>query len=58
MHFVTRESPTHVDVFRRVEGPPHDRLVRAFENAFAGHLDAEGAVAFDSPYVVATARRR
>jgi SAM-dependent methyltransferase len=58
MYFVTQESPTHVDVFRRVEGPPHDRLVRAFEKAFAGHLDAEGAVAFDSPYVVATARRR
>jgi SAM-dependent methyltransferase len=56
--FVTRESPTHVDVFRRVEGPPHDRLVTAFEKAFAAHLDAEGAVCFDAPYVVATARRR
>jgi SAM-dependent methyltransferase len=58
VHFVTRESPTHLDVFRRVEGPPHDRLVTAFEKAFATHLDAEGAVAFDTPYVVATARRR
>jgi SAM-dependent methyltransferase len=58
VHFVTRESPTHVDVFRRVEGPPHDRLATAFEKAFGAHRDADGAVAFDAPYVVATARRR
>jgi hypothetical protein len=56
--FVTRESPTHVDVFRRVRGPLHDRLVTAFEEAFARYLDPSEAVSFDAPYVVVTARHR
>jgi SAM-dependent methyltransferase len=57
LHFVTDESPMHVNVFRYV-GDAHDRLITAFEAAFANHADDTGRVAFDAPYVVVTARRR
>jgi len=55
--FVTTESPMHVNVFRHV-GDARDRLVSAFEAAFAAHLDEAERIAFDAPYVVVTAKRR
>lgn len=55
--FVTDESPMHVNVFRYI-GDARDRLIAGFEAAFASHVDDAGRVAFDAPYVVATARRR
>ncbi|MGU3290980.1 class I SAM-dependent methyltransferase [Williamsia sp. M5A3_1d] len=58
MHFISEESPMHVDVLHRVSEMQHDRLMSAFEVALAPHTDAAGTIAFDSPYVVVTARRR
>ncbi len=55
--FVTDESPMHVNVFRYI-GDARERLIAGFEAAFAAHADEAGRVAFDAPYVVATARRR
>jgi SAM-dependent methyltransferase len=55
--FVTSQSPMHVNVFRYI-GDARDRLIAAFETAFAAHADEAGRVAFDAPYVVVTARRR
>jgi hypothetical protein len=47
----------HVNVFRHV-GDARDRLVSAFEGAFAAHTDEAARIAFDAPYVVVTAKRR
>ncbi|MDT5018269.1 MAG: hypothetical protein QOD39_4429 [Mycobacterium sp.] len=58
MRFLTNESPMHVSVFGNVDQAQHDELVTAFETAMRAHVDADGHVAFDSPYVVVTARRR
>ncbi|MGJ0118930.1 class I SAM-dependent methyltransferase [Williamsia sp. MIQD14] len=58
MHFISEESPMHVDVLHRVSEIQHDRLLSAFEVALAPHTDTDGVIAFDSPYVVVTARRR
>ena len=58
LHFISEESPMHVDVLHRVSEMQHDRLMSAFEVALAPHTDADGVIAFDSPYVVVTARRR
>ena len=55
--FVTDESPMHVNVFRYI-GDARERLIAGFEAAFTAHVDEAGRVAFDAPYVVATARRR
>lgn len=58
MHFLTAESPMHVETFRRAEQPQRDRLAAEFENALRPHLEPSGSVAFLSPYVVVTATRR
>ena len=57
LHFLTDESPMHVDVFRRVTGGQRDRLVTAFGNALRARADGDG-VLFDTPYVVVSAVRR
>lgn len=57
LHFLTDESPMHVDVFAHVEDAQRDRLIDAFRDALTTHRDANG-VRFDAPYVVVTAERR
>ena len=57
LHFLTDESPMHVDVFRRLASGQRDRLVRAFEHVLRAHVDGDG-VRFDTPYVVVSAVRR
>lgn len=57
MQFIAQESPMHVDVLHRVGEMQHDRLMSAFEAGLAPHTAADGTVAFDSPYVIVTARR-
>lgn len=57
VRFVTLESPTHVEVLRNAGDAYRDDLVAAFEDAMRAHL-RDGAVAFPSPYVIVTARRR
>jgi SAM-dependent methyltransferase len=56
LHFLARESPMHVDVFRRADGDQRDRLEAAFREALIPHTDDE--VRFDSAYVVVSAIRR
>jgi SAM-dependent methyltransferase len=58
MHFLTHESPLHIDVLSRVDQSQRDRLLAAFEAAMKAHSHADGRVSFGAPYVVATARRR
>ncbi|MEH3153915.1 MAG: class I SAM-dependent methyltransferase [Gordonia paraffinivorans] len=55
LHFITHESPVHVDLLGRVDEVQRDRLLTAFEAALTGVADTDGTVAFDSPYVVVTA---
>lgn len=57
LHFLTDESPMHVDVFARVDGTQRDLLVEAFRDALSPHAGA-GGVSFEAPYVVVTAQRR
>lgn len=57
LHFLTDESPMHVDIFGRVEGAQRDRLLQAFRDALTPHVGVDG-VRFDAPYVVVTAQRR
>jgi SAM-dependent methyltransferase len=56
LRFLSEESPTHVDVFRRLEVSQKDRLLAAFEDALRPHIGAHG-VHFDTPYVVVSALR-
>lgn len=56
LHFLTEESPMHVDVFARA-GAQRERLVNAFREALTPH-DGAGGVRFDVPYVVVSAVRR
>jgi SAM-dependent methyltransferase len=58
MHFLTRESPLHVDLFGRVDAEQGERLLAGFRSALRAHADADGRVSFDAPYLVAAARRR
>lgn len=58
LHFLTHESPLHIDVLSRVDQGQRERLLAAFEAALAAHSRADGRVSFDAPYVVVTARRR
>jgi SAM-dependent methyltransferase len=58
MHFLTSESPLHVDVFSRVDAEQGDRLRAAFQSALQVHADVDGRVSYQAPYVVATARRK
>lgn len=56
LHFLTDESPMHVDVFARA-GAQRERLVEAFREAMTPY-DGTGGVRFDVPYVVVSAVRR
>jgi SAM-dependent methyltransferase len=58
VRFVTEQSPMHVSVFDMLDPNARERLRGAFEAAMRSHADDAGAVAFDAPYVVVTARRR
>jgi hypothetical protein len=58
MHFLTHESPLHVDLFGRVDDEQRTRLLAGFETALQTHADVDGRVSFTAPYVVVTARRR
>jgi SAM-dependent methyltransferase len=58
MHFLTRESPLHVDVFSRVNAEQSGRLVAGFQSALQVRAGVDGRVSFEAPYVVVTARRR
>jgi 2-polyprenyl-3-methyl-5-hydroxy-6-metoxy-1,4-benzoquinol methylase len=57
MHFLTSESPLHVDLFRRVEAEQSERLRAAFQSALQAHADVDGRVSYEAPYLVVTARR-
>ncbi|MDV3126826.1 class I SAM-dependent methyltransferase [Mycobacterium sp. 21AC1] len=58
LRFLQDESPMHVDLLGRLEQPVRQRLMTAFEAALREHTDDTGLVSFDSPYLIATARRR
>ncbi len=58
LHFLSDESPMHVDIFRRADATQREHLAAAFASALTPHVDDAGAVRFDSPYVVVTAKRR
>jgi hypothetical protein len=58
MHFLTSESPSHVDLFNRVDAEQGDRLRAAFQSALEAHADVDGRVSYEAPYVVVTARRK
>jgi ubiquinone/menaquinone biosynthesis C-methylase UbiE len=58
VHFMTHESPMHVSLLGSVDNTKRDRLLAAFEDAIRSHADADGAVRYDSPYLVVTAQRR
>jgi SAM-dependent methyltransferase len=58
MHFLTRESPLHVDVFCRVDAAQSGRLLAGFRSALQVYAGVDGSVSFEAPYVVVTARRR
>ncbi|GAA1875806.1 class I SAM-dependent methyltransferase [Williamsia serinedens] len=55
LHFISHESPVHVDLLSRVDEVQRDRLLTAFEATLTGVADTDGTIAFDSPYVVVTA---
>lgn len=55
--FVTTESPMHVDVLGRVDGPTRTRLTEAFTAGLAAHTAADGTVSFDASYAVIAAVR-
>lgn len=55
LHFIAHESPVHVDLLARVDEVQRDRLLTAFEAGLTATTDADGTVAFESPYVVVTA---
>lgn len=57
-HFMTRESPSHVTLLGTLDERLRAPLLTAFETALRAHTDDDGNVAFDSPYLVVTARRR
>lgn len=58
MHFLTSESPLHVDLFSRVDAEQSQRLRAAFRSALQAYADVDGRVSFEAPYVVVTALRR
>lgn len=58
LHFITHESPTHVALLDNIDDARRDALRSAFEATLRTHTSSDGAVSFDSPYVVVTARRR
>jgi SAM-dependent methyltransferase len=58
MHFLTRESPLHVDLLGRIDAVQHEQLLAGFDAALQALEGADGRVSFEAPYVVVTARRR
>jgi ubiquinone/menaquinone biosynthesis C-methylase UbiE len=58
VHFLSHESPVHVDILNRVDATQRDLLVAAFETALAEYVDDGGGVSYQAPYVVVAARRR
>lgn len=58
LHFMTHESPMHVALLNNVDAARRDQLRAAFEAALRTHVTSDGAVSFETPYVVVTARRR
>lgn len=58
VRFITDESPMHVSMLANLDDATRHRLVAAFTAALAAHESSDGAVAFDAPYAVITARRR
>ncbi|BBZ34815.1 class I SAM-dependent methyltransferase [Mycolicibacterium confluentis] len=57
LRFVQYESPLHLAAFARCDTAQREALAEAFAAALREHIDADGAVRFDSPYAVVTARR-
>jgi SAM-dependent methyltransferase len=57
MHFLTGESPLHVDLFNRVDAEQSQRLRAAFQSALQAHAKVDGSVSYQAPYVVVTGRR-
>jgi SAM-dependent methyltransferase len=57
VHFLTSESPLHVDLLSRVDAEQSDRLRAAFQSALRAHADVDGRVSYQAPYLVVTARR-
>lgn len=57
MAFLANESPMHVNMLSRLDDTQRVALLSAFESAFGRRLDDTGRVVFDSPYLIATARR-
>lgn len=57
-NFLVHESPMHVDLFARLDGDQHDRLLAAFTDALTPHVGDDGGVRFDAPYAIITASRR
>jgi hypothetical protein len=58
LRFLTHESPMHVALLNNVDAARRDQLLTAFEAALRTHVNSDGAVSFETPYVVVTARRR
>lgn len=54
--FLRSESPLHVEIFSRADDDQQRRLHTEFEAALRPHIDAAGAISFDVPYVVISAR--
>ncbi len=57
LRFVKHESPLHLAAFARCDAAQRESLAEAFAATLREHIDADGAVRFDSPYAVVTARR-
>lgn len=55
MDFLTDESPIHVAAFAIADEQQSAALRSGFEAALAPYVDADGAVSFESPYVVVSA---
>ena len=58
MYLLEHESPIHVSLLGTLDEAKCDELLAAFENAMRANVSSDGLVAFDAPYVVATALRR
>ena len=55
MDFLTDESPIHVAAFALADEQQNAALRSGFEAALAPYVGADGAVSFESPYVVVSA---
>lgn len=58
VRFITDESPMHVTTLTYLDDDTRTRLIAAFTEALAAHASDDGAVTFDAPYAIITARRR